>query len=203
MPPYTYPTSFEEIEAKEWASNTVKTILTDVSPVSFQPDFCEETPKKLEILINDIVFRKEREDNPLRRSFSFLEENLFFAPSEEKEQQKNARRSHSTILPSTSYATSRTTITQSVPTSPTNKLSSQPSFSSRIRDTWHMDRASNLKNTTDIFDHKKSSKEVKAINVWKTTFAQYNNRAPPCLGIEVKYHKENIVTFSVANVFIG
>ncbi|KAI7896665.1 Dbl homology domain-containing protein [Mucor mucedo] len=161
MPPYSYP-SFEEIEAKEWASNTVETILTDITPVSFQSDFCDK-PKKLNILINDIVFRKDREDNPLRRSFSFLEENLFSPNNnDEKEGQKNARRSQSTILPSTSYANSgnsRTAavITQSAPTSPTNKLSSQPSFSSRIRDTWHMDRASNnIKNTTDIFDHKKS-----------------------------------------------
>lgn len=185
MPPYSYP-SFEEIEAKEWASNTVKTILTDVSPVSFQSDFCnQEKPKKLEILINDNGYKKKRncEDNPLRRSFSFLEENLFFTPNEE--QQKNARRSQSTILPSTSYATKRTAMTQSTPISPKNKLSSQPSFSSRIRDTWHMDRASNIKNTTDIFDHKKSSKELKAINVWKITFSQYKIHAPPCLELEV------------------
>lgn len=186
MPPYSYP-SFEEIEAKEWASNTVETILTEIAPVSFQSDFCHDTkPKKLNILINDIVFRREREDNSLRRSFSFLEENLFSSPSSE---QKNARRSQSTILPSTSYANgnSRTVVmTQSAPTSPTNKMSSQPSFSSRIRDTWHMDRASNLKNTTDIFDHKKSSKELKAINVWKSTLSQYNAQTPSTLDIKVK-----------------
>ncbi|KAG2211188.1 hypothetical protein INT47_006307 [Mucor saturninus] len=201
MPPYSYP-SFEEIEAKEWASNTVETILTDITPVSFQSDFCDK-PKKLNILINDIVFRKDREDNPLRRSFSFLEENLFSPNNnEEKEGQKNARRSQSTILPSTSYANSgnsRTAavITQSAPTSPTNKLSSQPSFSSRIRDTWHMDRASNnIKNTTDIFDHKKSAKELKAINVWKSTLAQYNAQTPSTLDIKSKPYSKRSVQLS-------
>ncbi|KAG2232354.1 hypothetical protein INT48_007369 [Thamnidium elegans] len=177
MPPYSYP-SFEEIEVKEWASNTVETILTDIKPVSFKSAFGYqyEKPKKLQIVINENRPKKKSEyNNPLRRSFSFLESNLFFTPNEERAQQKNARRSQSTMLPSTSSATKGTCMT------PTH----HSSLSSRIRDTWHMDHASHIK--AELFiNHKKSSKELKAIHVWKITLAQYMIQTPPSLEIKSK-----------------
>lgn len=190
MPPYSYP-SFEEIEAKEWASNTIETILTDITPVSFQSAFGYqyEKPKKLQIVINEDQPKKKSEyNNPLRRSFSFLEGNLFFTPNEERAQQKNARRSQSTMLPSTSSATKGTCMT------PTH----QSSLSSRIRDTWHMDYASHIK--TEFFtDHKKSSKELKAIHVWKITLAQYMIQTPPSLDIKVK--KINFFSLSFSDIY--
>lgn len=79
MPPFTYQ-SFEEIEAKEWASNTVKTILTDVRPVSFEA----------------VDYNGK---GHLRRSLSFLESSL--SPEKVNENAKWSRRSQSTILPST------------------------------------------------------------------------------------------------------
>lgn len=186
MPPYSYP-SFEEIEAKEWASNTVETILADITPVSFKSAFsCQyEKPKKLQIVINEDPPKKKSEyNNPLRRSFSFLEGNLFFTPNEERAQQKNARRSQSTMLPSTSSATKATCMT------PTH----HSSLSSRIRDTWHMDHAPHIK--AELFiNHKKSSKELKAIHVWKITLAQYMIQTPPSLEIKVKKKITLIINF--------
>ncbi|RCH81455.1 hypothetical protein CU097_006220, partial [Rhizopus azygosporus] len=80
MPPYSYPITFEEIEAKEWASNTVKGILTDISPVSFESGFTS-----LEVIHEDNIQGQEKENHKkslkrmstLRRSFSFLESSLF------------------------------------------------------------------------------------------------------------------------------
>lgn len=83
MPPFTYQ-SFEEIEAKEWASNTVKHILTEVTPVSF------EAVHKEEYIV------EEHDKSHLRRSLSFLETDLF--GTQERENPKASRRSQSTIL---------------------------------------------------------------------------------------------------------
>ncbi|GAN05082.1 hypothetical protein MAM1_0081c04551 [Mucor ambiguus] len=200
MPPYSYPT-FEEIEAKEWASNTVSNILSDISPVSFESDFSHPKRVQLEIETSSPADKKDYCDNNshLRRSFSFLEGSLLSNLPSQKQQQKeqqqkearNSRRSQSTILPSTHIISdaSKSTMTRSAPTTPTNKLSPQPSFSSRIRHTWHMDRASvkQLFNTSDIQDNrKKSSKEQRGITVWRNTCQEYMLHPPPSLQIETK-----------------
>ncbi|KAF1800919.1 Dbl homology domain-containing protein [Mucor lusitanicus] len=201
MPPYSYPT-FEEIEAKEWASNTVSNILSDISPVSFESDFSHSKRPQLEIETSSPVDNKGYHGNNghLRRSFSFLEGSLLSnLPSQQEQQQqqqqqkesRNSRRSQSTILPSTHIISdaSKSAMTRSAPTTPTNKLSPQPSFSSRIRHTWHMDRASvkQLFNTSDIHDnHKKSSKEQKGITIWRNTCQEYMLHPPPSLQIETK-----------------
>lgn len=179
MPPYTN-LSFEEIEVKEWASNTVETILKDITPVSFQSvEFCRQTekPQELQTMINEEYPKKNEYNNPVRRSFSFLESNLFFTPNDERVRQKNTRRSQSTMLPSTSSNIQETCNEPTIYST---------SFSSRICDAWHnTDRASNIR--TELFNsHKKSSKELKAIHVWKTTLDQYMAQTPPSLDIEVK-----------------
>lgn len=201
MPPYSYPT-FEEIEAKEWASNTVSNILSDISPVSFESDFSHSKRPQLEIETSPPVDKNDYHDknSHLRRSFSFLEGSLLSnLPSQQQQQQqeqkqkeaRNSRRSQSTILPSTHIISdaSKSAMSRSAPTTPTNKLSPQPSFSSRIRHTWHMDRASvkQLFNTSDIHDnHKKSSKEQRGITVWRNTCQEYMLHPPPSLQIETK-----------------
>lgn len=200
MPPYSYPT-FEEIEAKEWASNTVSNILSDISPVSFESDFSHSKRPQLEIETSAPVDKQDYHDNNshLRRSFSFLEGSLLSnLPAQQQQQQqqqqkeaRNSRRSQSTLLPSTHIISdaSKSAMTRSAPTTPTNKLSPQPSFSSRIRHTWHMDRASvkQLFNISDIHDnHKKSSKEQKGITVWRNTCQEYMLHPPPSLQIETK-----------------
>ncbi|KAK4512253.1 uncharacterized protein ATC70_002949 [Mucor velutinosus] len=198
MPPYSYPT-FEEIEAKEWASNTVSNILSDISPVSFEADFSHSKRSQLETesypVDKSVCYGK---NSHLRRSFSFLEGSLLSnLPSQQQQQQqqekeaRNSRRSQSTILPSTRIISdvSKSAMTRSAPTTPTNKLSPQPSFSSRIRHTWHMDRASvkQLFNTSDIHDnHKKSSKEQRGITIWRNTCQEYMLHPPPSLQIETK-----------------
>lgn len=211
MPPYTY-TTFEEIEAKEWASKTVKTILTDVTPVSFEAvdynslntnrssssNSSNKKPAKLVINDNNNDHHgssNSSSDNPLRRSFSFLEGSLFSSTSIEQQlrqqqQKNNARRSQSTLLPSTSTITGKRASIQSAPTTPVAiKVSPHITFSSRIRDTLQHHASSPLnKNATttgDIFDHKKSSKEQRAFTVWKNTFAEYMNHTPTSLQVQV------------------
>lgn len=203
MPPYSYP-SFEEIEAKEWASNTISNILSDISPVSFESDFSNSKRSQLEIETpnTNFVGNGYHDNSNLRRSFSFLEGNLLSNLSQQQQQQKearNSRRSQSTIVPSTNSDAFKTTMTRSAPTTPTNKLSPQPSFSSRIRHTWHMDRASvkQLFNTSDIHDnHKKSSKEQKGITIWKNTCQEYMMHPPPSLQIETKPQTKRSIQLS-------
>ncbi|KAI8365656.1 Dbl homology domain-containing protein [Choanephora cucurbitarum] len=160
MPPLTYPITFEEIEAKAWASNTVSDILTDITPVSFEPYVSERVPVE-DPTVQTIT-------NDLKRSFSFLESGLFRHYYREKEV-RNSRRSQSTIIP---------------PTHPTNtpihRLFPRPSISGRIRQ--RMDRFGSVKhqlsNTSDLFHdfyshHKPSAKEQKGIALWKETYAAY------------------------------
>lgn len=188
MPPYTYPITFEELEAKEWASNTVKDILTDISPVSF-----ESSLVNLEIIQEEEQIPKRKKKNQreslkrvstLRRSFSFLESNLF--RNNHHEERKTAR-SLSTVLTDYQLTTSHP-VTPSLP-----KLSLQSSISSRIRHTWHVDRASvkqmflhtDLFNTLTAYSHKISTKERKGIAMWKSTYAAYIVETPPSLKYKV------------------
>ncbi len=163
MPPYTY-TTFEEIEAKEWASNTVNTILTDVSPVSFKSDcyFYNQQQKYNQAtkLINE---SRRKIDNPLRRSFSFLEGSLFSSPTAIEKEQKNARRSQSTILPAAP--------------------SIQPSTSTHVRNQKNRAAAA-VTYKTDLLDEcqrKRSNKAQKGITVWKNAFANYLIHPPQYL----------------------
>ncbi|CEP16682.1 hypothetical protein [Parasitella parasitica] len=184
MPPYLHPT-FEEIEAKEWAISTISSILTDISPVSFEI----ETPT---------ADSGSHDNTNLRRSFSFLEGNLLAYLPHQKEA-RNSRRSQSTIVPSTISDASKSTMTRSAPTTPTDNFLSQPSISSRIRHTWHMDRASvkQLFNTIDIHDtHKKSSKEQKGIAIWESTRQAYMMQPPSSLEIETKPQTKKSIQLS-------
>jgi hypothetical protein len=197
MPPYTY-TTFEEIEAKEWANKTLKTLLTDVTPVSFEAsDYHSSSSSKdnkpAKLVINDNSDHHNSKqknnrggsNNPVRRSFSFLEGNLFSTITEQQKN-NNARRSQSTLLPSTSTTTN--TKSHSAPTTPiVNKLSP---LSNRIRDTLqHRASTSTTKNatsdTTTLSEHKKSSKEQRAITIWKNTYAQYMIETPSSLQVQV------------------
>jgi hypothetical protein len=187
MPPFTYP-SFEAIEAKEWASNTVSTILTDVSPVSFEPDFshcCPPFPLKVTTTIpEDITPRRTKSSSNLRRSFSFFEG---FSPQlQQVKAARNSRRSQSTFLPNP-IAANCTGTTQSAPTTPTNqgKPSPLPSLSSRIRHTWYMDRASVGQLFLKASHHKRSNKELKGIVIWKSKRAEYAVNPPRSLEFKV------------------
>ncbi|KAI9481052.1 MAG: Dbl homology domain-containing protein [Benjaminiella poitrasii] len=188
MPPYTHQ-SFEEIEAKEWASNTVKTILTDVSPVSFEANFSECYRPDLEINTNSD--KSYQQNKNLRRSFSFLEGSLFGSQLSSEKETRNSRRSQSTFM-STIMDTPNTLITQSEPTTPVAKVSPQPTFSSRIRHSWHMDRAvvKQLFNTSDIYQNypnqKKSNKELKGITTWRNKYAEYMMHLPQSLEFKPK-----------------
>lgn len=170
MPPYTCPT-FEEIEAKEWASSTINSILSDVSPLSFGSDdfYFQSQQKKPTQTVTNETSRKA--SNPLRRSLSFLEGSLFLSPSTTNKDQKNARRSHSTILPATS------TISEVTP---------QHSVSSNI--CGRIDHAL-VTHRTEILEnrhHGKSNKSQRAIITWKNTFADYMINPPSYLkSIEV------------------
>ncbi|KAG0742999.1 hypothetical protein G6F57_000304 [Rhizopus arrhizus] len=169
MPPYSYPVTFEELEAKEWASNTVKDILTDISPVSFESNLVN-----LEIIQEEEEIPKRKKKNQreslksvstLRRSFSFLESNLF---RNNHHEERKTTRSLSTVLTDYQLTTSNP-VTPSLP-----KLSLQSSISSRIRHTWHVDRASI------------STKERKGIAMWKSTYAAYIVEPPPSLKYKPK-----------------
>jgi hypothetical protein len=189
MPPYSYPITFEELEAKEWASNTVKDILTDISPVSF-----ESSLVNLEIIQEEEQIPKRKKKNQreslkrvstLRRSFSFLESNLF---RNNHHEERKTTRSLSTVLTDYQLTTSHP-VTPSLP-----KLSLQSSISSRIRHTWHVDRASvkqmflhtDLFNTLTAYSHKISTKERKGIAMWKSTYAAYIVEPPPSLKYKPK-----------------
>jgi hypothetical protein len=187
MPPFIYP-SFEAIEAKEWASNTVSTILTDVLPVSFEEDFSRfNRPFPLKVTITtttpeDMTPRRTKSSSNLRRSFSFFEG---FSPQlQQAKVVRNSRRSQSTILPSTTAD-----CTQSAPTTPTNynKPLPHPSLSSRIRHTWHMDRASVGLLFLKASHHKKSNKELKGIATWENKKAEYVVKPPKSLEFEVLF----------------
>jgi hypothetical protein len=202
MPPYLYP-SFEEIEAKEWASNTISNILSDVLPVTFESDFSDSKRPQLETETSNTSYIENgyHDNSNLRRSFSFLEGSLLSNLSQQQQQKeaRNSRRSQSTIVPSTNNDASKSTMTQSAPTTPTNNSSPQPFFSSRMRHTWHMDRASvkQLFNTSDIHDnHKKSSKEQKGIIIWKNTCQEYMMHPPPSLQIETKPQTKRSIQLS-------
>lgn len=201
MPPYSYP-SFEEIEAKEWASNTISNILSDVLPVTFESDFSDSKRPQLEIETSNVNFIENgyHDNSNLRRSFSFLEGCLSSNLSQQQQKEaRNSRRSQSTIVPSTNNDVSKSTITRSAPTTPTNKLSPQPFFSSRMRHTWYMDRASakQLFNTSDIHDNrKKSSKEQKGITIWKNTCQEYMMHPPLSLQIETKPQTKRSIQLS-------
>lgn len=173
MPPYTY-TTFEEIEAKEWASNTVNTILTDISPVSFESDCYFYNPQQHKNDTTQMIDETRRKmDNPMRRSFSFLEGSLFSPNNVIEKDQKNARRSQSTILPAAPSI---------------NKLLPQPSISSRIRGQKKDRTAARMTYKTDLLDEcqrKRSNKAQRGIVVWRNTFASYLVTPPPYL-LDVK-----------------
>lgn len=187
MPPFTYP-SFEAIEAKEWASNTMSTILTDVSPLSFETNFSHYShPFMLEIkttIPKDVSQFQGKSSSNLRRSFSFFEG---FSPQRQQvKAARNSRRSQSTILPSTT-TTDCAGVTQSAPITPTNqtKPSPPPSFSSLIRHTWHLDYASFGQLFFKTSHHKKSTKELKGIAIWNSKKAEYTVKPPRSLEFKV------------------
>lgn len=170
MPPYTCPT-FEEIEAKEWASSTINSILSDFSPVSFgSDDFYLQSQQKHQQLkksstLKNITTNENRgkTGNPLRRSLSFLEGSLFLSPSTIGKEQKNARRSHSTILPATSTINEVTT--------PPLQEGGNTALCGLI------DHALVTQRRTELLENrhqgKPNNKVQKTIMTWKNTFANY------------------------------
>ncbi|KAI8385821.1 Dbl homology domain-containing protein [Blakeslea trispora] len=170
MPPLEYPITFEEIEAKEWASHTLSDILTDIAPVSFEP-YVSEMPIDEHLDHQLILPQKPAQttSNDLKRSFSFLETGLFRHYYREKEV-RNSRRSQSTIIP----PTTNTLVT------PIHRLLPRSSISGRIRQ--RIDRLGSVKqqlpNTSDIFHdfytyHKQSVKEQKGVALWKEMYTAY------------------------------
>lgn len=148
MPPLTY-SSFEEIEAREWAFNTIETILTDVTPVTF------EMKNDMKLLHNQQVVKGNTSNiSYLKRSLSFLEGKTFGS----QDITRNSRRSQSTIIPNTQHQSYLQ-----------DNLTLQPhlSFKSRIRHAWHIESPS------FIHHHKKTSKEQKGISIWKNKFKEY------------------------------
>ncbi|KAI9244940.1 Dbl homology domain-containing protein [Sporodiniella umbellata] len=143
MPPHSFPITFEEVEAKEWASNTVSEILTDVSPILIE---CKEVVKeesKKRVTLERV--------STLRRSLSFLESNLF--RTHPHEQRKKKSRSLSTDYP----------LHYPVP---------KPSISSRIRPAWTLPFQPKMTDTIHpVYLHKLSTKERKGIILWKKTLA--------------------------------
>lgn len=170
MPPYTCPT-FEEIEAKEWASSTINSILSDFSPVSFgSDDFYFQSQQQHQQLKKSNTQKamntnenRGKAGNPLRRSLSFLEGSLFLSPSTIGKEQKNARRSHSTILPATSTINEVTTPSQN---------GSNTAISGG-----RMDHALVTQRRTELLENrhhgKLNNKVQRAIMTWKNTFASY------------------------------
>ncbi|KAI9280094.1 hypothetical protein BY458DRAFT_342228 [Sporodiniella umbellata] len=199
MPPYTYPITFEELEAKQWVFDIVQDIITDVSPVTFDSGFAS-----LEIIYEDSkpqeTERKERRISAkrvdtLKRSLSFFENSLFRSNSEGQRKSGGSMSALETEVPILT--------TRSAPDSP-QKLSPQPSVSSRIRRSWNMDRAGVkqlLANTPDLFNtpsacsHKMSSKERKGIGIWKSTYATYIVEPPPSLNYKVIQNRFSLFFF--------
>ncbi|CAO3694470.1 unnamed protein product [Rhizopus stolonifer] len=197
MPPYTYPITFEELEAKQWAFDTVQNIITDVLPVSFDSGFAN-----LEVIYEDgksqETGNKERRlslkrVNTLRRSFSFFESNLFRNNSNGEHKKGRSMSELVTDVP--------ILITHSAPASPPN-LSPKPSVSSRIRHSWNKDRTGVkqlLTNTPDLFNtpsacpRKVTNKERKGIGIWKSTYAAYIVEPP----LSLKYHPKPITKRSI------
>ncbi|KAI8884510.1 Dbl homology domain-containing protein, partial [Backusella circina FSU 941] len=181
MPPFICPT-FEEIEAKQWAFDTVEKILTNVEPVSFGSteiqDNNEEEKRKTTAATDH--------RSAIRRSFSVLEESLF-GPVDHINTAINSRRANSTIV----------VTTQSEPCTPVVGLSPQPSLSSRIRHTWHIEGGSmkqQLLNSFDNFnsaEHRQSIREKKVLHIWKETCARYMMEPPASLIIKSKANSKN------------
>jgi hypothetical protein len=176
MPPFICPT-FEEIEVKQWAFDTVEKILTDIEPVSFvtteSQDNSEE--KKRETTAT----RDHR--SAIRRSFSVLEESLF-VHVDQINTTINSRRANSTIV----------VTTQSEPCTPVVGLSPQSSLSSRIRHTWNVEGSSMKKQLLNSFDgfngaeYRQSTREKKILRIWKETCTKYMMDPPASLIIKVR-----------------
>ncbi|KAI8371731.1 Dbl homology domain-containing protein [Radiomyces spectabilis] len=79
MPPFI-PPSFESIEAKAWACNTVDSLLSTPAPITFEPYPISDIPQTS---LNDeqptttVFTPPERKKEAMRRSFSLLESRLF------------------------------------------------------------------------------------------------------------------------------
>ncbi|KAI8878018.1 Dbl homology domain-containing protein [Backusella circina FSU 941] len=118
MPPDSLPTAVavideEDLQARRWAFDTIKLILSDTVPVSFKSDFNDLQPPLVISPIKQIKNNKQRKHS-LKRSFSFFEGSLF-GPSSYK---SASRRSQSTIVVTTGHVP-----IQSEPCSPATKLS--------------------------------------------------------------------------------
>ncbi|KAI8145669.1 Dbl homology domain-containing protein [Fennellomyces sp. T-0311] len=78
MPPFVQP-SFELIEAKSWATECVDTLFTEIEPITFEPESPEiiATVERSQRASAPPPRKSKRPSNPIRRSFSLLESNLF------------------------------------------------------------------------------------------------------------------------------
>ncbi|CAO3693912.1 unnamed protein product [Rhizopus stolonifer] len=164
MPPHSFPITFEEIEAKEWASNTVKKILTEVSPVSFESKDLQVIEKEPEG--KSKKRRSLKRVSTLRRSFSFLEGSLFRSHHEQRKKSRSLSTDYQLLYPAP-----------------------KESISSRIRPSWPMDRTKTIPTPDVISTHylnKVSSKERKGIAIWKSTYAAYMAKPPLSLNYKPK-----------------
>ncbi|KAI8987197.1 Dbl homology domain-containing protein [Pilobolus umbonatus] len=146
MPPYSFPT-FEELQAKEWAFNTIDSILTDVSPVSLEIDYMKS------VYVNKEDDKKNK--SILRRSLSILDTN--FAYYAMREHRNSTRRSNSTIITSTNDIKV-----------PNQSIFHSPSLTTL--NTWHEPICIHH---PQLLSHKKSTKALKGINTWKNTYEKY------------------------------
>ncbi|KAG1445832.1 hypothetical protein G6F46_011321 [Rhizopus delemar] len=178
MPPYNYLITFEELEAKEWASNTVADIITDVLPVSFDSGFAS-----LEVIYEE---GQSQETENKERRLSLKRD-----------------RSPSAIMTDHSIITSHSAPPSPQSLSPKPSVSNRIRHSWQMDRTSVKQL---LINTPDLFNtlsacsHKITNKEQKGIAIWKSTYATYIVEPPPSLKIKPKPITKRSIQLSKFNM---
>lgn len=200
MPPYYSPPSFEVIEAKTWATACVESLLSEATPISFEPaappvvirdrqQQQQQPPLRSRVsapVRTPIEIEDRPRANPVRRSLSLLETNLFHPSRSSSDQQQQQRsktlyEKHTTHINRPLGASKSTTLHQlsqaaaAKDTPQPNKQSKSsrvatPQPSSSSSSSFPLSRLKRSFDVKYLFSSSISIKERNGIAIWKRTF---------------------------------